>query len=218
MRARPLSVSSARLTSGALGELAHADRGDLGGRHPQRHLVLDEVDDEQLELGARDLLLLDRDDLADAMGRIDDEFVGLEALTLGRLLGGHSRNCSLLRLAAAERFGHGSPTARAAPGSLRAPPARAGRGLLGPPADAGRALLGLLTHLPCHSLCVCRCHAPSRVYLGTRSRKIRLPTGSARVHIHVSHHIAHFPQKSKLYGARKWPIRPVEAAKWLRIG
>ena len=67
-----------------LGQLAHADIGDLGGRHPQRHLVLDEVDDEQLELGARDLLLLDGQDLANAMGGIDHELVGLEALTLGQ--------------------------------------------------------------------------------------------------------------------------------------
>jgi hypothetical protein len=39
-------------------------RDGLGGRHPQRHLVLDEADDDQFELGAGDLLLLDRDDLA----------------------------------------------------------------------------------------------------------------------------------------------------------
>ncbi len=38
----------------------------------------------KLELGARDLLLLDGEDLADAMRRIDHELVGLEALTLRR--------------------------------------------------------------------------------------------------------------------------------------
>ena len=68
---------------------------DLGGRNPKRHLVLDEIDDEQFELGARDFLLLDRHDLADAVGRIDDEFVGLEALSLGSLLGGSFRELLL---------------------------------------------------------------------------------------------------------------------------
>jgi hypothetical protein len=34
-------------------------RDGLGGRHPQRHLVLDEADDEQFELGAGDPLLLE---------------------------------------------------------------------------------------------------------------------------------------------------------------
>ena len=67
-----------------LGQLAHADIGDLGGRHAQRHLVLHEIDHEQLKLGARDLLLLDGQDLADAVRGIDHEFVGLEALTLGQ--------------------------------------------------------------------------------------------------------------------------------------
>ena len=142
MRARPLSVSSARLTSGAFGELAHADRGDLGGRHPQRHLVLDEVDDEQLELGAGDLLLLDGDDLADAVGRIDDELVGLEALTLGRLLGGHSRNCSFAPAcdgrALWPRELHGAGACRA---KLAMSAGRGRRTFLGPPADAGGVFL-----------------------------------------------------------------------------
>src|SRR5262249_41765899 len=52
------------LDQGALGELAHPDGRDLAHRHAQRHLVLDEVDDEQLELVAGYLLLLDRHDLA----------------------------------------------------------------------------------------------------------------------------------------------------------
>ncbi len=79
-----------------LGQLAHADIGDLGGRHAERHLVLHEIDHEQLELGARDLLLLDRQDLADAVSGIDHEFIGLEALTLGH---------DLLRLLDARRGG-----------------------------------------------------------------------------------------------------------------
>src|SRR2546423_6727356 len=72
---------------GALGELAHADAGDLAYRNPQRHLVLDEVDDEQLKLVAGDFLLLDREDLADAMGGVHDVFVDLEPVTLRRLYG-----------------------------------------------------------------------------------------------------------------------------------
>ena len=113
MRARPLSVSSARLTSGSFGQLAHADRRDLCGRNPQRHLVLDEVDDEQLELGPGDLLLLDREDLADAMGGVDDELAGLEALTLGCLLDGHAGSCSFVRPGGADGcLGHGCGAAR----------------------------------------------------------------------------------------------------------
>ena len=41
---------------------------------PEGHLVLDEADDEELEAEARDLLLLDADNLSHAMRRIDDEF------------------------------------------------------------------------------------------------------------------------------------------------
>ena len=117
MRARPLRVSSARLTSAPSASLRMPTAGDLRGRHPQRHLVLDEVDDEQLELGARDLLLLDGDDLADAVGRIDDEFVGLEALALGRLLGviPGTTPCSGLRRPSALATGaHGAAVPREA--------------------------------------------------------------------------------------------------------
>src|SRR5262245_2546429 len=71
-----------------LGEFAHADGGNLRGGHAQRHLVLDEVDDEQFELVAGDFLLLDRRDLTDAVSRVHDKLIGLEALTLGGLLQG----------------------------------------------------------------------------------------------------------------------------------
>ena len=69
------------------------------------------MDDEQLELGARDFLLLDRDDTPDAVGRIHDVFASLETLALrfegffidmlkscflGRLLGGHSGGCTFV--------------------------------------------------------------------------------------------------------------------------
>ena len=84
MRARPFKRLQRALDQRRLRQLAHADIGDLGGRHPQRHLVLHEIDHEQLKLGARDLLVLDRQDLADAVGGIDHEFVGLEALALGQ--------------------------------------------------------------------------------------------------------------------------------------
>src|SRR6516164_7295214 len=79
MRARPFS------------ELAHADRDDLGGRNPQGHLVLDEVDDKQFQLGAGDFLLLNCNDLAHAVGGINDKLVGLKRLSLGSLfIGDHS--------------------------------------------------------------------------------------------------------------------------------
>ena len=111
MRGRPLSVSSARLTSRRLGKLAHADRNDLGGGHPQCHLVLDEIDDEQLQLGARHLLLLDGDDLPDPVGWIDDELLVLKPWRCVVFLGVIPGTTPCLRLATAERFGDGSPTA-----------------------------------------------------------------------------------------------------------
>ena len=74
------------LDQSRLRQLAHADIGDLRGRHPQRHLVLHEVDHEQFKLGAGNLLVFDGQDLANAVGWINHEFVGLEALTLGQNL------------------------------------------------------------------------------------------------------------------------------------
>ena len=176
MRARPLSVSSARLTSGAFGQLAHADRHDLGGRNPQRHLVLDEIDDEQLQLCARDLLLLDRHDLTHPVGRVDDEFVGLEALSLGSLLiAGHSGHDSFTgAFAAAGHLGCGSPTADGAARGMRGPP-RFGR-LFRSPAHAGGTFLRFMTRFSCH--CSRVDFTPSD--LGTwelSHRKIRLPKG-----------------------------------------
>src|SRR5262249_59970081 len=109
-----------------LSELAHTDGSDLGGRHSQRHLVLDEIDDEEFELGASDLLLLDGKGLAHALGRLHDELVGPEALTLSRLLAGHSGRSSFVRLAADRRLGPGS-----------APPHRTG-GMPSPSAGAPR--------------------------------------------------------------------------------
>ena len=64
--------------------------------------------------------------LADAIEREGEAFAGLEALTLGRLLAGHSRGRSFVRLAADGCFGHGGPTARRRARSLRCPPAVAG--------------------------------------------------------------------------------------------
>ena len=83
----------ARFDDAVLGELAHADAGRLAGRHAQRHLVLLERDDEELERHAGDLLLLDADDASDAVRRIDDPLVGLEAMPLidGLLAGRGSR-------------------------------------------------------------------------------------------------------------------------------
>src|ERR1700757_4224873 len=62
----------------AFRNLAHADREDLCGRYSQHQFVLHEVDDEHFELGARDLLLLDPDDLADTVRWIDDELASLK--------------------------------------------------------------------------------------------------------------------------------------------
>ena len=84
MRARPFSVSSARLTSPPSASLRMPTVAILRHRHAQRHLVLEEVDDEQLELVAGDFLLLDREDLADAVRRVHDILVGLEPVTLRR--------------------------------------------------------------------------------------------------------------------------------------
>src|SRR5262249_61899019 len=89
---------------------------------------------EKLQLGSRDLLLLDRDNLPDAMRRVDDELVRLEALSLSGLLAGHSRNCSF-RVRLAANAGYGSPTADSTAHSLRRPPPSAA--FLGPPSHSG---------------------------------------------------------------------------------
>src|ERR1700716_3467308 len=139
--ARPYGALDARtalerlertLDDRAFGELAHADRRDLRGGNPTRHLVLQELDDEQLQLAARDLLLLDRHDLAHAVGRIDDEFIGLEALSLGGLLGDcHSLSHSFaLRPDAAGRLRCGGCTSGGTARGLRGPPGGGG-GLFG---------------------------------------------------------------------------------------
>src|SRR5262249_652283 len=132
-----------------LSELAHTDGSDLGGRHSQRHLVLDEVDDEEFELGASDLLLLDGKDLAHAMGRIDDELVGPETLTLRRLLAGHYGRSSFVRLAADRRLGPGSGP-RHRTGGMRSPAAGAGCCLLGPPGCGGGGFLRPMARFSCH--------------------------------------------------------------------
>jgi hypothetical protein len=64
-----LSVVSAASQAGIL-RLRH--------RHAQRHAILVEIDDDHLQADARDLLRLDSDDLADAVGRVDHEIAGLE--------------------------------------------------------------------------------------------------------------------------------------------
>ena len=90
-RALPLQRLHGLLDDVLLGQLAHADALRLPGRNPQRHLVLLEGDDEEFQRHAGDLLLLDADDAADAVRRVDDPFVGLEAMALvHRLLVGAS--------------------------------------------------------------------------------------------------------------------------------
>ncbi len=64
--------------------------------------------------GASHFLLFDRHDLAHAMGRIDHQFSGLEALTLGGglLINSHSGGRSFTgRFRPAGCLSHGSPTA-----------------------------------------------------------------------------------------------------------
>ena len=67
-------------------QLAHADRGCLGDRHLEAHLVLLEIDDEELQLVTGNFLLVDGHDLSDAMRGIDDVLAGLETVTRCRLL------------------------------------------------------------------------------------------------------------------------------------
>src|SRR5262249_31943596 len=111
------------------------------GRNPQGHLVLDEVDDEQFELGARNLLLFDRDDLANSMGRIDDKLVSFEALSLCSLLiASHSGHDSFAGpFSVAGHLGWGTPTADGSAGGVGGPP-HCSR-LFGSPAHAGGAFL-----------------------------------------------------------------------------
>ncbi len=72
-----------RLLDGLLlGQLAHADGRKLRGRHPERHLVLLEVDDEELERSAGNFLLFNAHDPANAMSRIDDILVGAKTVSL----------------------------------------------------------------------------------------------------------------------------------------
>ena len=79
----------ARLTTPSSASLRMPTLADLPVGTLQRHLVLLERDDEELQRHAGDLLLLDADDAADAVGRIDDPLVGLEAVPLAdRLLAG----------------------------------------------------------------------------------------------------------------------------------
>ena len=57
--------------------------------HCEEQLVLFERNDEQFEGQARNVLLLDRGDQPNAMGRIDDVLTRLESKPLRDLLGNH---------------------------------------------------------------------------------------------------------------------------------
>src|SRR5262249_34077445 len=188
------------------GELAHADRRDFRGRDAQRHLVLDEIDHEQLEPGTCHLLLFDRHDLAHAVGRIHDEFVRLEALPLRSLLCIHSQTCSfrLRRLAPRDGLCHADPGS-GRPRGLSWPPACARGGFACLPAYAGRALLRTMTtSFLCHS---------SRVGLTpllTIPRKTPRRTSSLTERAAYrgcvslwNAFITHFRPKSKRYGNAK---------------
>src|SRR6185312_4888143 len=107
-------------------------------------------DDEKFELRARDFLLLDSHDLPDPVRRVDDEFVGLEALALSSLLiGSHSGQCSFTGLAAGH-FGYGGSTAFVNARNMGGPPRR-GR-LFGSPAHTGGPFSLFVTRFVCHCL------------------------------------------------------------------
>src|SRR5581483_3064504 len=112
--------------------------------------------------------------------RIDDVFVGLEALALLRgLLDSHTRGCSFVRPARHGRFGHGGSATRRGAGSRRCPPASAGGGLLGPPGHGGGLFVchsGLLmARFSSHGTCV---GLTSLVYGSSETPgKNTLPTG-----------------------------------------
>src|SRR5262249_43321510 len=67
-------------------ELAHADGRKFCGRHSKRHLVLLEVDDEELKLGTGNFLFFDTNDPADTVRRIDNILVSTKAMSLLRFL------------------------------------------------------------------------------------------------------------------------------------
>src|SRR3546814_3771267 len=58
-------------------QLAQPGIRRLGDRHAQGHAVLFEADDDEPQLETLDLLLLDANDLAHAMRRVDDPVAGL---------------------------------------------------------------------------------------------------------------------------------------------
>src|SRR5665213_1749723 len=60
--------------SDLVGQLSQADLADVRLRYPQRHLVVLEVYDEQFDLLAGDLLILDRHNLSDAVLWVDNVF------------------------------------------------------------------------------------------------------------------------------------------------
>src|SRR6516162_5272351 len=117
MRARTLRVSSALRTMGCSASLRipTAEIFAVGTR--KVILSLTKLITNNSRVLPCDFLFFDRNDLADAMRRIDNEFTGLEILTLRRLFRGHSLVCSLtLWLGAAGRLGHGKLQRRLAPG------------------------------------------------------------------------------------------------------
>src|SRR5882757_4860994 len=84
-RARPFRVSSARLTSAGSDSLRMPTLATFAVGTRSVILSLMKLITKSSSF-AGDLLLLDRQNLADAVGGIDHEFVGLEALTLGQNL------------------------------------------------------------------------------------------------------------------------------------
>ena len=74
------------LDNGGAGQLAHADTFGLLRGYAQRHLVLREVENKQFQTGPSNRLNFDRDDLADAVGGVYDEFVRAKSGSIVRPL------------------------------------------------------------------------------------------------------------------------------------
>jgi hypothetical protein len=120
-------------------------------------------------------------------------------LTLGRLLDCHTWSCSFTVRLATERFGHGPPARRSAARRVRCLPTRVG--FLGPPGRPGGCFLRLMTRSSCHGTRVDL--TPLSDGSSETPKKIMLPTREPFRYggwCSFFPYIAHFSQKSKLYG------------------
>ncbi|MGY3586212.1 hypothetical protein ACVIGB_004728 [Bradyrhizobium sp. USDA 4341] len=78
--ARRLTQDTSRVLDGSrIGKLTHPDACRLSCRNSQRHFAFREIDDKELKLSSCHRLFLDRDNLADAVSRVDDQISCLES-------------------------------------------------------------------------------------------------------------------------------------------